>query len=222
MLFRSLPYDSIKDFAGVSQIASGSTILLAAPAIGVKSVKELIALAKAKGGQLQFGSGGIGSGAHYAGELFRQAAGINAIHVPYKGAPEYLNDIAAGRLPYAFTPIPSALPFINTGRVVPLAVATKVRSHLMPNIPTVAEAGVPGFSYDGWYGVFAAAGTPRRIIHQLSNEIGRLIALPEINNAILKQGEMPMWLASEAFEKMVQLDIATRRKVFGAAGVKPE
>ena len=221
-LYTRLPYDSVKDFSGVAQIASGSTVLVAAPATGAKSVKELIALAKSKPGQLQYGSAGIGSGAHYVGELFRLAAGITVTHVPYKGAPEYLNDIAAGRLPFAFSPIPSTLSFINSGRVIALAVAPKTRSHLLPNVPTVAEAGLTDFAYDGWYGIFVASATPRRIVHQLSNEIGRIIALPEVNNFILKQGETPLWSAPEAFDKMVHADIATRRKVFSAAGVKPE
>ena len=221
-LYAKLPYDSIKDFSGVAQVASGSTILLASPASGVKSVKDLIALAKSKPGQLQYGSGGIGSGAHYVGELFRLAAGITATHVPYKGAPEYLNDMAAGRLPYAFSPIPSALAFINSGRVTPLAVSARTRSHLLPNVPTVAEAGLENFSYEGWYGIFVASATPRRIVHQLGNEIGRIVALPEINATIMKQGETPLWSGPDAFDKMVHTDIATRRKVFRAAGIKPE
>lgn len=221
-LYPKLPYDSVKDFAGVAQVANGSTVLVAAPATGVKSVKELIALAKSKPGQLQYGSAGIGSGAHYVTELFRLAAGINVSHVPYKGSPEYLNDITAGRLPFAFSPIPSTLAFINSGRVTALAVSTRARSHLLPNVPTVAEAGLPDFVYNGWYGIFTAAVTPRRVVHQLSNEIGRIIALPEINSAILKQGEAPLWIGAEAFDKMVHADIATRRKVFSTAGVKPE
>ncbi len=221
-LYAKLPYDSVKDFAGVAQVATGSTVLVAAPAIGVKSVKELIALAKSKPGQLQYGSAGIGSGAHYVTELFRLVAGITVTHVPYKGAPEYLNDVAAGRLPFGFSPIPSTLSFINSGRVTALAVSGAARSHVLPNVSTVGEAGLPEFSYSGWYGIFAAAATPRRIVNQLSNEIGRIIALPEINSAILKQGETPQWIGAEAFDKMVHADIATRRKVFSAAGVKPE
>lgn len=221
-LYAKLPYDSVKDFAGVAQVASGSTVLVAAPALGVKSVKELIALAKSKPGQLQYGSAGIGSGAHYVTELFGLAAGISVTHVPYKGAPEYLNDIAAGRLPFGFSPIPSTLAFINSGRVTALAVSAKTRSSALPNLPTVAEAGLPEFSYSGWYGIFVAAATPRRIVQQLSNELGRIIALPEINSAIAKQGETPAWIAADAFTSMVHQDIATRRKVFSAAGVKPE
>jgi len=221
-LFPKLPYDSVKDFAGVTQIASNPNMLVVAPSLGVKTLKELIALARQKPGQLNFGSAGIGSGIHYTMELFNLAAGIKAVHVPYKGSPEVVIETAAGRLQYSFVPMPPSIPLVKSGRLLGLAVTTATRSHMLPDVPTVAEAAIPGFEYDGWFGLLAPSATPRTIINKLSAESARILALPDVREPMLNQGATPKPSAPEALDKLVRTEIATRRKVFAAAGVRPE
>lgn len=221
-LYPKLPYDSHKDFTGVTQVASNPLVMLVAPNLGVKTVKELIALAKQKPNFLTYGSSGIGSGSHYGGELFRIVAGIQMTHVPYRGSPEVVTDVMAGRLHVSFSPMPPSVPMIAAGRVNALAVTTKKRSHSLPNVPTVAEAGLPDYEYDGWFGIFAPSAVPRPVINQLSQEVGRIVALKEVSDLFMKQGATPLTSRPEVFEKMVHAEIVTRRKVFAAAGVKPE
>lgn len=222
-LYSKLPFDTIKDFAGVTQVASNPMVMVVVPSAGIKSAKELIALAKQRPGQMNYGSAGIGSGTHYAAELFCLAAGIKVVHIPYKGTPEFLNDTIAGRLQFALSAMPPAVPLINAGRLVPLATTSKKRSHLLPNVPTVMEATALEFDYDGWFGFFAPAATPRRVINLLAREIARIGALPDVTEAFMKQGATPTFSSSpEAFDKMVHTEIATRRKVWAAAGVKPD
>ena len=144
-IYTKLPYDPLKDIDGVAKFASGPLVLVVAPALGVKSVKELIALAKQKPGQINFGSAGIGSGTHMGGEQFKFAAGINVVHVPYRGTPEALLDTVTGRIQYWFSPLGPALPFVTDKRLLALAVSTAQRSPLFPDVPTVAEAALPGF-----------------------------------------------------------------------------
>ena len=221
-LYPKLPYDSIKDFAGVTQIASNPNMLVVAPSLGVKTLKELIALARQKPGQLNFGSAGIGSGIHYSMELFNLAAGIKATHVPFKGSPEVVMETAAGRLQYSFVPMPPSIPLVKSGRLLGLAVTTATRSHMLPDVPTVAEAAIPGFEYDGWFGLLAPGATPRAIVNKLSAEIARILALPDVREPMLNQGATPKPSAPEALDNLVRTEIATRRKVFAAAGTRPE
>src|SRR5919106_1745868 len=164
-LYSKLPYDTVKDFAGVSRVASVPNLLVVSPSLGVKTVKDLIAAAKAKSGQFNFSSAGVGSGTQINGEMFKLAAGINATHVPYKGAPEALNETIAGRVEFCFTPILVAAGQVKAGKVTALAVSTAARSPMVPNIPTVAEAGLPGFEYDQWYGLLVSAKTPRPLVN---------------------------------------------------------
>src|SRR6185436_967012 len=213
-LYTKLPYDPIKDFTGISQIGGTPVMLVVAPSLGVKSLKELIALAKQKPGQLNFGSSGIGSGTHYAGELFMLAAGIKAVHVPYKGTPEVVADTIAGRLHYSIVAMPPSVALVKAGRLLGLAVTTATRSHTVPDVPTMAEAALPGFEYDGWFGLFAPGPTPRRIVNQLAQETARILALPDVREAILNSGVTPKSSTPEAFDKLVRTEIQTRRKIF--------
>jgi tripartite-type tricarboxylate transporter receptor subunit TctC len=222
-LYSKLPFDSVRDFAGVTQLASNPMVLVVVPNSGIKSVKELVAQAKQRPGQMNYGSAGIGSGTHYAAELFCLTAGIKVAHIPYKGTPEFINDTIAGRLQFALAAMPPSVPLINAGRLVPLATTSKKRSHLMPQVPTIYEASGLDYDYDGWFGVFAPAATPRRVINLLAKEIARVAALPDVTEAFMKQGAMPTVSSSpEAFDKMVHTEIATRRKVWLQAGIKPE
>jgi tripartite-type tricarboxylate transporter receptor subunit TctC len=190
--------------------------------LNVKSAKELLALARAKPGYLTFASSGIGSGTHYGSELFKMAAGINVVHVPFRGTPEGITDTVAGRVHYYLTPLLPVMPLIKAGRLRPLGVTTAARQPLMPDVPTLAEAALPGFQYDGWFGVFTQSKTSRKTVNQLSREIARILALPEIRDRIGSQGATARSSAPEAFDKLVHGEIVTRKKVFKAAGVKPE
>ena len=221
-LYDNLPYDSIRDFTGVTQIGSAHQVIVVSPTLNIKTLKELVALAKQKPKQLNFASGGIGSGTHYAGELFNFIAGISAVHVPYKGTSEALNDTISGRTQYAFPPLLAALPLAKTGRLLVLAVTTAQRVPQLPDVPTAIEAGVPGYEYYGWYGILAPAKTPRPIIMQLNKEIGRIIETTEIRDKIAAMGGVQKASTPEAFDKLIRDEIVTRRKVFKAAGVKPE
>jgi tripartite-type tricarboxylate transporter receptor subunit TctC len=221
-LYTKLPYDTLKDFAGITQIASTPLMLVVAPNLGVKGVKELIALAQQKPGQINFGSSGIGSGTHYAGELFKLAAGINVVHVPYKGTPEAITDTMAGRIQYFLSPVLPSMTLVKSGRLLALAVTTKERLPLVPEVPTIAEAAIPGFEYDGWYGLVAPAKTARIIVNALSKEVGRILRLPDVSERIASQGATPKPTTPEGFDALVRSEIVMRGKVFKASGAKAE
>ena len=217
-----LPYDAVRDFTGITQFATTPLVLVVAPSLGVKSVKELIALAHEKKGQLNFGSTGLGSGPHYGAELFMLAAGIGAVHVPYRGSPESLTDLMAGRVHFILSPVLAAAPLVKGGRLLALGVTTTYRAQALPNVPTIAEAGLPGFEYQGWYGMLAPGKTPRKIVNLLSAEVGGILDLPETRERIANQGAAARRSTPEAFDKVVRDEIATRTKVWKAAGVKVE
>ena len=219
-LYDKLPYDTVKDFAGIMQIAGTPLIIVASPTLGVKTLKEFIALAKQKPRQLNFASSGIGSGTHYGGELFNLSAGILGTHVPYKGVPEALNDTISGRTHYFVAPTLPSIPLIKSGRLLALAVTPAQRIALLPDVPTVAEAAIPGFEYDGWYGIVAPAKTPRAVIAKLHQEVTRILESSEIKERIVGLGGVAKPSTPEAFEKLVREEIVTRRKVFSAAGAK--
>ena len=197
-------------------------LLVVAPNLSVKSVKELIALAQQKPGQVNFGSSGIGSGTHFAGELFKLTARIDVVHVPYRGTPEALTDTMAGRDQFFLSPVLPSMALVKSGRVLALGVTTKDRLAMLPDVPTIAEAALPGFDYDGWYGLVAPARTPRAIINALSREVGRILRLPDVTERIASQGATPRPTTPEEFERFVRDDIVARGKVFKASGAKAE
>jgi len=221
-LYAKLPYDTVKDFAGITQIASTPLLVVVSPGLGLKNVKELIALAKSKPGQINFGTSGIGSGTHYASELFKLAAGIDVVHVPYKGTPEALTDTIAGRVQYFVAPVLPSMALVKSGRLLALAVTTKERLALLPDVPTIAESALPGFEYDGWYGLFAPARTPRNIVRALSTEVGRILLLPDVKERIASQGAAPRPTTPEALDQLVREEIVMRGKVFKASGARPD
>jgi len=221
-LYSKLPYDPLKDFAYVSQISISTSLLLVSPKLGVKSVSELIALAKQKPGQLSYSSSGVGSGTHLNGEMFRFGAGIDVVHVPYKGVPEALIDIATGRVHYFLSPLVPALPFIKDGRLLPLAVTTARRSPVLPDVPAMAEAGLPGYEFQAWFGVFAPAGTPRPIVDKISREIARIVDLPDIKKQFMTQGEEGKASTPDEFTRFVRAEIGKYSKVVKLAGIKVE
>jgi tripartite-type tricarboxylate transporter receptor subunit TctC len=219
-LYSKLPYDTVKDFAGVTRVASVPNLLVVAPTLGVKSVKDLIALAKSKPGQFNFSSAGVGSGTQINGEMFKLAAGIEATHVPYKGAPEALNETIAGRVEFCFTPILVAAGQVKAGKVVALAVSTAKRSPMFPNVPTVAEAGLPGFEYDQWYGLLVSAKTPRPLVNTLNQEVVRILNLPDIKERMLTQGATPAPTTPQEFDAFIRSEVQRFAKVLIAAGAR--
>ncbi len=221
-LYSKLPYDPLKDFAYISQISISTSLLLVSPKLGVKSVSELIALAKQKPGQLSYSSSGVGSGTHLNGEMFRFGAGIDVVHVPYKGVPEALIDIATGRVHYFLSPLVPALPFIKDGRLLPLAVTTARRSPVLPDVPAMAEAGLPGYEFQAWFGVFAPAGTPRPVVDKISREIARIVDLPDIKKQFMLQGEEGKASTPDEFTRFVRAEIGKYSKVVKLAGIKVE
>jgi tripartite-type tricarboxylate transporter receptor subunit TctC len=224
-LYSKLPFDSVRDFSGITQLASTPLVLVVAPSLGVlgvKSAQDFIALAKAKPGQFNFGSTGLGSGPHYGAALFNLTAGINAVHVPYRGSPESLTDLMSGRVQFILSPVLAVTPLIKSGRVLALGVTTSYRAQALPDVPTLAESALPGFEYQGWYGALAPSKTPRAIINLLAKEIAQVLARNDTQARIADQGGIAKSSSPEAFEKLVHDEINTRRKVWKAAGVRVE
>ncbi|MGH8622532.1 MAG: tripartite tricarboxylate transporter substrate binding protein, partial [Burkholderiales bacterium] len=219
-LYSKLPYDTIKDFSGVTRVASVPNLLVVPPSLGVKSVKELIALAKAKPGQFNFSSAGVGSGTQINGEMFKVVTGIEVTHVPYKGAPEALNNVISGNVQFCFTPVLVASGQVKAGKVLALAVSTARRSPMFPDLPTVAEAGVAGFDYDQWYGLLASAQTPRALLKVVNREMVRVLNLPEIRDRMLTQGASPAPTTPEEFDAFIRSEVKRFAKVLIAAGAR--
>jgi tripartite-type tricarboxylate transporter receptor subunit TctC len=219
-LYSKLAYDTVKDFAGISQVASVPNILVVAPALGAKSVKELIALAKAKPGKFNFSSAGIGSGTQINGEMFKLAAGIAATHIAYKGAPEALNNVIGGSVEFCFSPVLVAAGQVRAGRVLALAVSTAARSPMFPDVPTVAEAGIPGFDYDQWYGLLVSAKTPRPVVNLINKEVVRILNLPDIKERMLSQGATPKPTTPAEFDAFIRSEVKKFAAVIIAAGAR--
>jgi len=221
-MFTKLPYDTLKDFAGVSRLANVPSILVVSPALGVKSVKELVALARARPGQLNFSSPGVGSANHLAGELFKTLAGIAATHVPYKGIPEAMTAVVSGSVQFNFSPVVNVLSLSRDGKLLPLAASTGKRSAALPNVPTMAEAGVAGYSFDPWFGILAPAGTPRTLLARLSSEVARIVELADVKERMHALGADPAPTTPEGFDTYVRTEVAKFQKIVQDAGIKPE
>jgi tripartite-type tricarboxylate transporter receptor subunit TctC len=221
-MFTKLPYDTLKDFAGVSRIANVPSILVVSPALGVKSVKDLVALAKSKPGQLNFSSPGVGSANHLAGELFKTLAGVDAIHVPYKGIPEAMTAVVSGSVQFNFSPVVNILPLSRDGKLLALGASTGKRSAALPDIPTVAEAEVSGYVFDPWFGILAPAKTPKPVLAKLSGEIARIVELPDVKERLLALGADPAPTTPEEFDSHVRAEVAKFKKIVQDAGIKPE
>ena len=219
-IYPSLSFDTIKDFIDIAPLAGQPNVLVVAPSTGYKNVADLIAAAKAKPGALNFGSAGTGSGTHINAEKFRLAAGIDVVHIPYKGTPEALTDTMTGRITYFFSPISAALPNIREGKLVALAVSTAKRSSVLPNVPTIAESGLPGFDYNLWVGLFAPAGTPADVVDKIARDVGRAIATSEVKERLTALGAEAMPLTPAEFTKFVGAEIDESGKVIKAANIK--
>jgi len=219
-IYPNLSYDTAKDFAEIVPLAGQPNVLVVAPATGYKTVNDLIAAAKKKPGELNFASAGTGSGTHINAEKFRLAAGIDVVHIPYKGTPEAITDTMTGRVTYFFSPISAALPNVREGKLVALGVSTEKRSSALPGVPTIAESGLAGFDYNLWVGMFAPAGTPVDIVDKINRDVGRVLQTPEAKERLAALGAEAMPMSPAEFRKFVRDEIDDAAKVIKAAGIK--
>jgi tripartite-type tricarboxylate transporter receptor subunit TctC len=221
-IYASLPYDTVQDFAGITALASLPNVLVVPPSRGWKTVKDLVDQGHAKPGSLNYGSAGIGSATHMNAVIFRTAANLDAMHIPFKGTPEAMTETSTGRIDFFFAPVSSALPLIKDGRLIPLAVGTMSRSPQLPNVPTTIEAGYPNSEYVFWVGLFAPAATPRAIVNRLNAEASKALASPEVKERLEVLGAEPMPMAPSAFDAFVRSEVARMAIVVKNAGIKAQ
>jgi tripartite-type tricarboxylate transporter receptor subunit TctC len=219
VLNKNLPFDPVRDFCGITQVASVPLVLIAPPELPAKSLKELIALARDKPGTLNFASSGLASTAYISGELFKQTARINIVHVPYKGAPESLTGIMRSDSHMFFAGINIALDLIQSGKVQPLAVATPKRIPTLPNVPTFAEAGMPEFEYDAWFGIMAPANTPAAIRDKVSQDVATIFRMPDVQKRLESQGVVTIVSAPHEFDALIRADTDRFERMLRQAGV---
>lgn len=220
-LYKNLKFHPVDSFAPIAMIASNPNVLLAHPSVQAKTVKELIALAKANPGKLTMGSAGSGSITHLAGELFNSMAGIQVTHVPYKGGGPNLNALLGGQIQLTVASVPASLGHIKAGRIKGLGLTSGKRSTVLPDVPPIAEAGVPGYEAKNWYGALAPVATPKPILAKLNRQINEVLRMPDVSGAITKQGADVEGGTAEEFRKYLISEIAKWSKVIKAAGVQP-
>ena len=221
-IYSKLPYDTLTDLSSITQTGSSKYVLVAAPSVGMGSLKELIAAAKAKPGQLKFSSAGVGSGTHFAAEIFRSMAGIDVVHVPFKGLSEALGEVMAGRIQFTAIPIANVANQVKAGKVLGLAVGSAERDALLPEVPSADEAGLPGYKPEAWYGLLTSASVPRPIIAKLNREIIRVLAEPEIRQRLTAVGIEPRPTTPEAFDRLVRDEVALLTKIARASNIKAD
>jgi tripartite-type tricarboxylate transporter receptor subunit TctC len=221
-LNKNLPVDPVRDFAGITLIASVPVVLIVTPDLPVKSLKELIALAREKPGTLNFTSAGPASSNYLAGELFKQTAKIDIVHVPYKGTPEQLTGIMRGDSHLSLAFMGNALPFIQSGKVRALAIATAKRNPALPDVPTFAEAGLPEYHYDSWFGFFAPAGTPAPILKKISEDIASILKSPDVQTRWQAIGALAVVDTPAEFNAVIRADTERYSKLLKAAGIEPK
>ena len=219
---RKVPFDVRRDFAGVSMLYAAAYLLVVPTTSTAKTVKDLVALAKAKPGQLNLASAGLGSGTHFAGEMFKQTAGIEVTHVPYKGIPEATNDLIGGRVQLFMAPLASAAPLVRDGRMRALGITSLKRATVFPEIPTIDESGLKGFRWDSWGGMYAPAKTPRRVIDRLNREVTAALRQPDVVKIMRSLGAEPAPTTPAELDKFVAEDLKKVQKIADLAGLKPE
>ena len=217
-----LPYDALRDFAPVSLVASVPNVLTVHPSVSAASVAELIALARAQPGRFSYGSAGLGTNPHLAAELFAAMTGIAWVHVPYKGSGPALIALLAGQVDLMFATLPSALQHIKAGKLRALGVSTATRAAALPEVPTIAEAGVPGYEALQWYGVLAPAGTPRPIVDRLSRDIARSLQAPDAQERLAVEGATPIGSTPDEFAEHLRRETEKWAAVIRKAGLKPD
>jgi len=221
-IYNNLPYDTAKDFVGITPLASLPNVLIVSPAKGWKGPQDMVAQARANPGKLNYGSAGIGSATHMNAEIFRDSAKFDAVHVPFKGTPEAMTETATGRIDFFFAPLSSALPLIKDGRLQALAVGTPQRSPVLPNVPTTVEAGFAKSEYTFWVALLAPAGTPKAVVDRLNAEALKALASPEVKEKLAVLGAEPMPMSAAAFDAFLKSETARMADVVKAAGIKAQ
>ena len=221
-IYPNLSYDTLRDFAGITTLANLPNVLVVPPSRGWKTVRDLIAAAKAKPGELNFGSAGVGSATHMNEEKFRIKAGIEVTHVPFRGTPEALAEVIAGRIDAFFAPLVAALPLIKDGKVLALAVSTPARSATLPDLPTTVESGVAGSEYVFWVAMLAPAKTPREIVRRLNEEVIKTLTAPDVKSRLASLGAEPMPMTPDAFDAFVRGEVEQATQIAKAANLKPQ
>ncbi len=221
-LFVNLPFDVNKDLEPVSLVAIGPSVLAAHPSFPVKTVKELIALARARPGQISYGSGGVGNVTHLEMELIRSLTGVKMEHIPYKGSAPSIVGLVSGEVQVLFTSVPAALGQVRAGRMRAIAVSTLKRSGALPDIPTIDESALKGYDAASWYGLFMPAGAPKNAVAAISREVVRIMQAPDIRDRFMADGFEPAGLGPDGFAQYLRHEIVKWEKVVKAAGIKPE
>jgi tripartite-type tricarboxylate transporter receptor subunit TctC len=220
-IYAKLPY-AIGDLAGIAQTATSKYLLVVAPSSSAKSVQELVAMARAKPGQLNFSSAGVGSGTHFAGELFKTKTAVDVVHVPYKGIPEALTDAMTGRVHFFMAPIANSVSLVKEGKLRALGVSSRERDALVPDVPTIAESGVTGYESILWFGLLTSSKTPRALIAKISQDIARILQEPEVRARWLPVGLDPKPTTPAQFDKIVADDLATFTKLARAGNIRAQ
>lgn len=221
-LYPKLSYDTLADFDGITPLASLPNVLVVPPSKGLKDVADLVARVKAQPGSMNYASAGNGSATHMNAEKFRVNANLQAQHVPFKGTPEAMTETSAGRIDWFFAPMVSALPLIQSGRLQALAVSTSQRSPLLPNVPSIAEAGYPNAAYNFWVGLFATAKTPKPVIEKVHAAVIKVLEMPDVRERLEKLGATPMPMGQAAFEKYLDEETKAAAALVKAAGIRVE
>ena len=218
-IYSKLPYDTLKDLAGITETASSKYLLVVPPSLGIRSVGELVAAAKARPGQINFSSAGVGSGTHFAAEIFKSMAAIDVVHVPNKGIPEAMNETVSGRVQFFMAPIANGMNLVRDGRLVGLGVSSRTRDALLPQVPTIDEAGVAGYQQELWFGLLGPAGLPRPILARLNSEIGRILADEDTKGRWAPIGMEPRPTSPEDFDRLIAAEIALYTRIARAANI---
>jgi len=217
VLYSNLQYDTLGDFSGVTPLASLPSVLVVGAGSPYKTVAELIAAARAKPGVLNYASAGVGSATHVNAEKFRANANLQVTHIPFKGTPETIVEVSSGRTDFMFTPVLASIPSIRDNRLRALAVSTSKRSSALPNVPTVAESGLPGFAFDFWIGMLAPAKTPKPVVAKINAEVARILALPEVKERMATLGAEPMPMSPDQFDAYIKEEYTTLGAVMRSA-----
>lgn len=221
-LYSKLPFDTLRDFAPVALVASATIVMVAHPSVPAKSIRELVTLAKSTPGQLNFASPGSGTPQHLSAELFKTTAGVELTHIPYKGAAPALTDLLGGQVSLGFVSIPAALPHVKAGKLRALGVTATKRSAVAPEVPTIAESGLPGYEVENWYGVLAPAGTPGEIIKKLNAEIIKVLERPDVRESLNTQGFDVLQSTPEQFAAFMKTELVKWAKVVKLSGAKAD
>ena len=219
-IYAKLPFDPLKDFSAVAIVAQVPNVLVVHPSLPSRNVKSFVAFARARPGQLSYGTSGVGSPSHMSAELFRIMTGIEYTHVPYKGQSLAMVDLIGGHLHHAFPSIPASIAYIKAGRLVALGVTTAQRASALPDVPTIQESGVPGYEVSGWYGVIGPAAMPKALVARINQEINAVLKVPETRELLSKQGAEPRTATPEEFATAMADDMQKWAKVVSAAGIK--